>query len=151
MDDATLELRLADGDGMGIDVCDLRIDLGGDREKSTGETPYSEDESSPLLSLDSDAVEFIEVCVVAVVGGVASKTELVASSRSLDCCAMLGRWRENLLPMMAPVWLMRALMTRLLRARARSRLDQVLLRYSMVGRRKTKSCTSSKLRSPLPL
>ncbi len=122
-----------------MDVCERRIDGGGEREKSTGEWPYSDDESSPLLSRESDT------------DGVASRTELVASSRSLDCCAVLGRWRENLLPMMAPVWLISALITRLLSASARSRLDHVLLVYSMVGRRKTKLCTSSKLRSPLPL
>jgi hypothetical protein len=37
LDDAILELRLVDGPG--IDVCDRRIERGGDREKSIGEVP----------------------------------------------------------------------------------------------------------------
>lgn len=90
LDDAMLELRLVDGPG--IDVCDRRIDLGGDREKSTGDVPYKDDESSPLLSRES-----ADSC------GVPRSIELVANSRSLDCCAVLGRCLESLLPMMAPV------------------------------------------------
>ena len=64
---------------------------------------------------------------------------LLASSRSRLCCAVLGRCLLNLLPIMAPVWDISARMTSFLSARARSRLDQVLLRYSIMGRRKTKS------------
>jgi hypothetical protein len=37
LDDAMLELRLVDG--AGIDVCERRIDCGGEREKSTGDVP----------------------------------------------------------------------------------------------------------------
>ena len=73
--EATLELLEL---GAGIDVCDPRSERGGEREKSTGDVPNREDESS-LFSLDSDRA------------GVASNTELVASSRSLDCWAVLGR------------------------------------------------------------
>jgi hypothetical protein len=36
-DDAILELRLVEG--CGIDVCERRMDRGGEREKSTGDVP----------------------------------------------------------------------------------------------------------------
>ena len=45
----------------------------------------------------------------------------------------------------------KALITSFLSWSARSRLDHVLLRYSSVGIRNTRLCTSSMLRCPLPL
>jgi hypothetical protein len=80
---AALELRLV-GTGMEVwlllDEARFLEDRGGDLEKS-----YIELESSPELLLELSTVNWeVDSC------GVARRTELVASSRILLCCALVG-------------------------------------------------------------
>lgn len=75
---------------------------------------------------------------------------LLAIIRSRLPCGFSGRWCVNLFWMIAPVWEMRARMMSFFNRMARSRLDQVRLRYSSMGILKTSSWISSMFLSPRP-
>jgi len=70
--------------------------------------------------------------------------------RSRLPCGFSGRWCVSLFWIIAPVWDMRASMMSFFNLMARSRLDQVRLRYSSIGILKTNSWISSKFLSPRP-